>query len=343
MKRQDRIAAFISLGKEIRSFLEDGKSAFGDLLRNATIDATTENPWFTEESVLNSLQGIVFLLEEKRLSAWAKRYDEPKNKKNVACILAGNIPAVGFHDILCILSSGHYFVGKLSSKDKHLIAALCEILWQIQPDFRDRIRFVESLQNIDYDAVIATGSNNSARYFEHYFRQKPHIIRKGRSSVAILTGKESKQQQRGLADDIFMYFGLGCRNVSKIYIPKGFDIRSIFPQFEDYQTHKNHHKWMNNYEYNRSIYLINQEQFYETGFAIFKEDKALLSPIAVVYYEVYESLQDLLLFLEANKEQLQGIISEINSKDFIPLGKAQYPEIGDYADGVDTMDFLQTI
>ncbi len=224
-----------------------------------------------------------------------------------------------------------------------MLTVLCKILCLIEPDFQNKIQFVEHLQQVDYDAVIATGSNNSARYFEHYFKQKPHIIRKGRSSVAILTGKESPQQLQGLADDIFMYFGLGCRNVSKIYIPKGFDIRSIFHQFEKYQTHKNHHKWMNNYEYNRSIYLINQERFYETGFAIFKEDNALLSPISVIYYEVYESLPELLMFLETHKEQLQCIVSEIDLKDFVSLGKAQYPEVEDYADGVDTMDFLQNI
>ncbi len=323
MKRKDRIAAFVALGKEIASFLQ--------------------SLWFTEESTLEALKGISLLLEEKQLEDWAGRYEEPQEPKKVACILAGNIPAVGFHDMLCVLVSGHSFIGKLSSKDKSLLTVLCKILCHINPDFEDSIQLVESLQQIDYDAVIATGSTNSARYFEHYFKQKPHIIRKGRSSVVILTGKESPRQLQGLADDIFMYFGLGCRNVSKIYIPKGLDIRSILPQFEKYQTHRNHHKWMNNYEYNRSIYLINQEQFYETGFAIFKEDNTLLSPISVIYYEVYESLPELLMLLKAHKEQLQCIIADIDSKDFVPLGKAQYPEVGDYADGVDTMDFLQNI
>lgn len=344
MKREDRIVAFVALGKEVNKFLlRESNINDNNSLGVAIAHAEAANPWFTKANIRSALAGIVVLLEESRLTAWANKYSYAKQPKKVACVLAGNIPLVGFHDMLCVLLSGHSFVGKLSSKDSRLLPVLCDILQKIDSNFQTAICFVDNLQGIDYDAVIATGSNNSARYFQQYFGHKPHIIRRGRSSVAILKGNETDKQLGGLADDIFMYFGLGCRNISKIYIPQDFDICKIFPHFEKYAHYGNHSKWTNNYEYNRSIFLLNQDDFYETGFALFKESKALLSPIAVIYYESYDSFSEIVASLQSNGEQLQCIVADENGKDFIPLGEAQYPQVDDYADGVDTMAFLQQI
>ncbi len=344
MKQEDRIVAFLHLRKSIVAYLEQPQqSEYASLLDTAIRKAQVENAWFTEDSIYKALQGIVYLLEEQKLREWLAKYSFVKDSKTVACVLAGNIPMVGFHDMLCMLLAGHSFVGKLSGKDSQLLPALCKMLIDFAPDFEQSITFVPNLQNVQYDAVIATGSNNSARYFEHYFGQKPHIIRKGRSSVAILSGKESEEDLQGLADDIFMYFGLGCRNVSKLYIPKGFDIRTIFPHFEKYATHKKHHKFMNNYDYNRSINLVNQVAFYETGFAVFQENTELLSPISTVYYEFYEDLETVKQQLALYEDSLQCIVSNEKSANFVPLGKAQFPEVDDYADGIDTLAFLQKL
>ncbi|PVX51809.1 acyl-CoA reductase LuxC [Balneicella halophila] len=342
MRLEDRLVAFSILGQELQAFLAN-KGTYNTFLDNAIEKAKVDNPWFTDESVANAIRGIITLLDNKKLENWVSNYSLSEDSKTVACILAGNIPMVGFHDMLCVLLSGHHFIGKTSSKDKQLLPVLAEIIIQADKRFEERITFVSDLKDIKYDAVIATGSNNTARYFQQYFGHLPHIIRKGRSSVAILSGNETKEALEGLGDDIFMYFGLGCRNVSKIYIPKGFDIRGIFSHFTKYSNYQHHHKWINNYNYNRSINLVNQQHFYETEFALFQESSSLISPIAVVYYEEYESLSDLLLFLYANNEQLQCIVSNIKSNDFVPLGKAQYPEADDYADNIDTLAFLSTL
>ncbi len=344
MKHEDRIVAFLHLRKSLAEYLAEPKQAkYTALLDTAITQAKTTNLWFTTESIRQSLQGIVHLLEEQKLRAWISKYSFTNSSKTVACILAGNIPMVGFHDMLCVLLAGHRFVGKLSSKDSILLPALCKIVTDFAPELEQQIKFVPNLKDTHYDAVIATGSNNSARYFEHYFGQKPHIIRKGRSSVAILSGEETPSALQGLADDIFMYFGLGCRNVSKLYLPKGFDIRTIFPHFEKYAHYGNHHKFMNNYDYNRSVNLVNQADFYETGFAIFQENTAILSPISCVYYEFYEDLEDLKKQLAFYTEDLQCIVSNEKGTNFVALGQAQFPDADDYADGIDTLDFLQKL
>lgn len=343
MTMKDRVAAFLDLKNILAAFLETDEGEYASVLNKAAAQAQAENAWFTEESIRQALMGICTLLDGQRLTNWAQQYSFIEQWKKVACILAGNLPMVGFHDMLCVLLSGHHFIGKLSSKDSRLLSALAQILQQRYPYFNDKIQFVENLKGITYDAVIATGSNNSARYFQHYFGAKPHIIRKGHSSLAILSGKETQEQFSSLADDVFMYFGLGCRSVSKIYIPKGFDIRELFPAFERYNHYKNHHKWMNNYDYCRSVNMVNQIPFYETGFALFQEQTTLVSPIATVYYEYYDSFSELHNFLISNNDKLQCVVSNIDNQNFVPLGKAQFPEIADYADGVDTMAFLEKI
>lgn len=343
MRLKDRLAAFFALADTLNKILEEKNNARYHWFNDTVDKAMLDNPWFTKDAIYSALQGGAVLLDKEKLASWASNYTFSEQPKSVACILAGNIPMVGFHDMLCVLLSGHNFIGKTSSKDKQLLPALGQLLIEIEPKFEERIHFVEDLKNNTYDAVIATGSNNTSRYFQQYFGHLPHIIRKGRSSVAILSGNEIEADLKGLADDVFMYFGLGCRNVSKIYLPKGKDIREILPYFNKYIDYQNHNKWMNNYNYNRSINFVNQQQFYETEFALFQENRSFVSPIAVVYYEEYNSLSELLMLLEANREQLQCIVCNEKGTNFVPLGKAQFPAVGDYADNIDTLDFLCNI
>lgn len=343
MERVDRIDAFARFGNHLVAYLEGTPSAVASRIDEAIEKSYQQNNWFTPVYSRKALEGIAQMLECEILTSWMMRYPLGKSSKKVACVMAGNIPLVGFHDMCCVLLAGHTFIGKLSSKDAELLPVLTDILCEINPEFQKQILFVNSLQGVDYDAVIATGSSNSARYFEQYFGGKPHIIRKGRSSIAILTGNETVQELEGLADDLFLYFGLGCRNVSKIYIPKGFDVRLLFPHFEKYAELHNHHKWMNNYDYNRSIMLVNQDNFYDTGFALFVENAPLLSPITVIHYEKYQSEDEISNIFHLFEDNLQCVVSKLRGQMFVPLGKAQYPRIDDYADGVDTMKFLTTL
>lgn len=340
MTSLERIDAFVRLGEQLQKYL----NGEGNLrLDNAIKKAYLQNNWFTESFVRKALQGIVGLLQIDILETWIASYKQIQESKKVACIMAGNVPMVGFHDLLTVLLSGHIFIGKLSSKDTILLPVLVQLLNEITPDFQKRVYFVEQLKRGDYDAVIATGSNNSARYFKQYFGEMPNIIRTGRSSIAILSGKEDKQALERLTDDLFLYFGLGCRNVSKIYIPKGFDIRILLDSCERYRELQNHHKWMNNYDYNRSIMLVNQDKFLDTGFALFTEQEEMLSPISVVHYQEYETEKEVLTIPQYYKNMLQCVVSDMPIEGFVPFGQAQFPRVYEYADGIDTMAFLTNL
>lgn len=344
MTQEERIDAFVVLGEKLGEYLKRTNSSSVVCIRKAFEEAYFQNNWFIREFLRESIVGICQMLKREQLVSWISAYPSGNREGGVvACVMAGNIPLVGFHDMLCVLLSGHKFVGKMSHKDTRLLPMLKDLLCGINSYFEKNIVLVDSLKGVEYDAVIATGSNNSARYFEQYFGDKPNIIRKGRSSIAILSGKETTKDLKKLADDVFLYFGLGCRNVSKIYIPKGFDIKQIFPSFEKYAYLQNHHKWMNNYDYNRSIMLVNQTDFYDTGFALFVKNKQLLSPIAVVHYEEYESVEQVLTECEDNKEALQCVVTQVHGKEYISFGKAQFPNIDDYADDIDTMEFLRAL
>lgn len=342
MKMKDRIIAFSELGNILQQYLNDRPTAYTNLLDRAIEKSYKANTWFTIEFIRESIRGISLFLNAEVLTSWVSKYPLISKEKKVVCIMAGNMPMVGFHDMLCVLIVGHRFVGKLSNKDAHLLPTIVDILMQIDNRFAEKIRFVDDLQNTDYDLVIATGSNNTARYFEQYFKHLPHIIRKGMSSVAILTGEETEKELQGLADDIFLYFGLGCRNVSKLYLPKGFDITTIFRHFEKYHYLKNHHKWANNYDYNRAIMLVNLVPFYETGFALFTENTALSSPISVIHYEYYEQLESVRAFCDLHSNQLQCVVSK-SLGNTTTMGKAQFPQIDDYADRIDTLKFLTSL
>lgn len=346
-----RIDAFVRLGKLLKGFAKPGEqqqdslyNEFSERMEAAIRAAYFHNGWFTEANVRSAFEGIAAYLDERSLRAWLDKYPELENKssdpKRVGVIMAGNIPMVGFHDMLCVLLSGNIFVGKLSSDDKILLPRVVEMLIAIEPGFKDRVIFTEARMN-DVDAMIATGSNNTSRYFEYYFGKYPHIIRKNRSSVAVLDGSETEEELRGLGKDIFQYFGLGCRNVSKLFIPQDFDLDRFFKAIYDYKWIVDNKKYGNNYDYNKTVYLLNGEQLLENGFVLLKEDIALSSPVAVIFYERYTDDEALRDRLRIDAASIQCIVSKRKDiKNKIDFGKTQCPAPWDYADGVDTMKFL---
>jgi hypothetical protein len=299
------------------------------------------NAWFTPQSTAMAIKAISEMLNETDLDQWIDtNTDEPVKMNAIGLILAGNIPLVGFHDILCVLASGNKALIKLSSQDKQLIPYILSKLSEIEPLFTEQFEFIERLK--DFDAVIATGSNNTSRYFEYYFSKVPHIIRKNRNSIAFLNGNENREELKSLGHDIFDYFGLGCRNVSKIYVPKGYNFNTFFESIEEFKSVADHHKYNNNYDYNKSIFLVNMDKHLDNGFLLLKEDKRMASPLAVVYYEEYESIQEAEIELLANEDGIQCIISRSDlSMNVLPFGQSQRPGLWDYADGVDTMAFLR--
>lgn len=335
MTLEQRISAFVKLGNHLSNLSDE---AFETLALNAR----NENPWFTAENVKRSLTGITQYLNEDKLKQWTSTYTlAPKEPKEVALVLAGNIPLVGFHDLLCVLISGHHAQLKLSSKDSKLIQYLIKHLIWLEPTFEEAITIKENkLEN--FDAVIATGSDNSARYFEYYFGKYPNIIRKNRTSCVILTGNESEEEIDALGEDIFSYFGLGCRNVSKAYVPNGYDLTKILSRGEAYKDIIHHHKYCNNYDYQKSILLVNLVPFLDNGFILLQENKKLVSPISVLYYEYYTDQADLENKLNNNKEKIQCMVGN-NKPASIGFGMAQYPEVWDYADKVDTLKFLEEL
>ena len=347
MNLKDRKRAFVQLGNILTHFIEKknwtnhstGLTAhefdkFNELIRASK----THNGWFTESNVRKAIGGIVSMLDEKKMDTWLGNYSIlEKPTKDVGVIMAGNIPMVGFHDLLCVLISGNKLIAKLSSDDAILIPAVIEMLIAIEPRFEERINFVSKLE--DFDAIIATGSDNSARYFESYFGKYPHIIRKNRTSVAVFYGEETKEDLDAFADDVFLYFGLGCRNVTKLFLPKDFDLDIIFRAFYKYREVINHNKYANNYDYNKAIYLMNQVELIENGFVLLKEDSSLYSPLSVLHYEYYDSKQSLYEFLQRDRESIQCVVG----KNHIPFGRAQRPNVWDYADNIDTMKFLLSL
>jgi len=261
--------------------------------------------------------------------------------------MAGNIPLVGFHDFLCVLMSGNILHTKLSSSDSRLLKFLEDRLIDIESEWKNRIHFVEKL-NTGIDAVIATGSNNTAKHFEYYFKNIPHIIRRNRNGIAILDGTETNLELHTLGKDIFSYFGLGCRNVSKLYVPEGYVFDNFFINIEGYKSVINHNKYHSNYVYNRTIYLMDGKKFTDNGFLAVINNPQLSSPIAVLNFEEYSDIKKLEQELIGIKEQIQCVaVSEkyIKAQNFVPLpvvriGETQSPSITDYADGVDVMKFL---
>ena len=352
MQLQQRINAFAKLGEFLSQFSNEGihqreDIAFNDLFlddfKHQIKSAEEHNGWFTKKNILFTLNNLSNLLNMNNINQWLDKYNFNILKpKKVAIIMAGNIPLVGFHDFISVLISGHDVLIKQSSNDKHLLPFLAKYLEHVEPEFKNKIHFTEEkLEN--FDAVIATGSNNTARYFEYYFRGKLSIIRKNRNSVAVLTGNESDEQLKLLSDDIFRYYGLGCRNVSKLFVPKDYNFDKFFESVYHWHPIIDKAKYANNYDYNKAVYLMSEFDMLDNGFLILKEDQSYASPIATVFYEKYHSIEELNKKLDTDKELIQSVVSDNIRDKEIAFGETQKPQLWDYADERDIIEFLLTI
>ncbi len=308
----------------------------------AITSAKINNGWFEEKQVRRALHALSSWLKPEVLRGWSSAYKWNNRPKKVAVIMAGNIPLVGFHDYVCVLISGHHLLVKLSSDDKVLLPLITKMLCCINPKFDEVVLFTESIIK-DFDAVIATGSNNTSRYFNYYFSMHPNIIRKNRNSVAILTGNETKEELESLGNDVFAYYGLGCRNISKLYVPKAYNFDLLFEAFYKYKDVLDNKKYANNFDYYRALFLMGGNQMLENGFLLLREDTALSSPISMLHYEYYDGLEELSEHLWTISSQIQCLVSTLELENSFDLGKAQSPAIDDYADGVDTMKFLMNL
>jgi len=338
MTLKERIAAFSELGKILRDALDGAENSYSRELYSLINNQHLTNPWFTPDNVRSALKAIADELTEDNLVRWTDAYPALKNEtgaQNVGIVMAGNIPLVGFHDFLTVLVTGNNVVAKASSKDKDLIMFISGILCNINAEFGEKFSFTDGLLK-GFDIIIATGSDNSSRYFEYYFGKYPHIIRKNRNSIAILNGTETETELAALGSDIFSYFGLGCRNVSKIYLPEGYDTDKLAPAWKDFAWVADHNKYANNYDYNKAIYMVNREQFKDTGFVLLKESPSVSSPVAVLYYGFYRDVNDLHAEIANYEDKIQCIVGKNN----VPFGMAQRPRLWDYADGIDTVEFL---
>ncbi len=333
MNLQHRIYLMKSIGKYILSDSEEWN--------NVKENASQHNGWFIPDFIDLASKNIAYnYLSEEKLSAWTAFYkieeEESKSPKKVGIVMAGNIPLVGFHDLLCVFISGNNALVKASSKDDKLIRHLVAKLIEWDKEVAELIQFSDMLRNCD--AYIATGSNNSSRYFEYYFSKFPHIIRRNRSSVAILSGGETEDELVNLADDVYLFFGLGCRNVTKIYVPENYDFVSLLNAFKKYDILAMNNKYKNNYDYNLAIHLLNAKYYMSNDSILLIEDKAIFSPISQLNFEYYHTLDDLQQELKNNTD-IQCIVGH----ETVPFGMAQNPGLMDYADGIDSMQFLMCL
>ena len=331
ISREDCINRFVELGK---LFTADNEEL------SACIQRTyVENNWLIEDNYWQAIREWKTKLIPDNLLAFARDYTWSTSPKKVGIIMAGNIPMVGFHDLLCVLLSGHRANIKPSSDDKYVMLYIAKTLASL--GLEEKITVVERLDKID--AVIATGSNNSFRYFEHYFKHIPNLLRKNRKSLAILDGTETDEQLKDLADDVFQYFGLGCRNVSLLFLPKLLDITRVLDNFMQYADLSNHNKFANNYTYHKALLLMNTEQHLDTGFLLPKERLELNAPLACINYTFYESDTEIQSFIQENESKIQCVVGNYSKLDTIPFGKSQRPDLQDYADNVNTLNFLQNL
>lgn len=332
-----RIENLVELGKRIKTFAP---------LQEAALKAEHKNPWFTAQFVEYALNAIAHeMLAEEKLTTWLRRYPMHVVNKTIGLVFAGNLPLVGFHDFLCCYVAGAKMKIKLSSKDDTLFQSLLRILSDIDPATQQQVEIVETLK--DFDAVIATGSDNTNRHFEYYFRKYHKILRKNRNAIAILTGEEKPGDLELLADDVFLYFGFGCRNVSKIYVPVGYDVTLLFPYFEKYKWLHHHGKYMNNYDYNRTLLLLNKTPHLANEFISIIENESIPSPISNLHYQFWHDENVLNTQLKEMAEKIQCIVSAEPEKwsaaSSVSFGQSQHPELWDYADGVDTIAFLLSL
>ena len=330
MKLQNRIEIL----RKLRDYLINNSEEWQQVKHTASI----HNGWFTPSFIDLSINNIIErYLDEKDLHAWIKDYSiiDPSSPKNIGIVMAGNIPMVGFHDFLSVFISGHYQTIKLSEKDNQLLKHLVLKMYEWDSKMKEYAQFASLLKGCD--AYIATGSNNSARYFEQYFAKYPSIIRKNRTSIAILDGTETNEYLEKLSDDIHLFFGLGCRNVTKIYVPEEYNFLPLLQSFHQYKYFADHHKYKNNYDYNLSIQLMNNRYYMTNESTLLVENDSLFSPISQLNYSFYNNKEGLIENLKI-QEDIQCIVGLD-----IPFGMAQKPGLRDYADGIDTLDFLSKL
>ena len=303
--------------------------------------AEQQNSWFTRANVIFAFKSWSDALSENNVKKWLSQYQLPQttSPKKILIIMAGNLPLVGLHDLLCVLVTGHKAIVKLSSNDCVLLPYLITQMKTFAPEWTEAVTFTND-KITEYDAVIATGSDNTARYFEYYFGKKPHIIRKNRHSVAVLTGKETPEELFALGKDIFLYYGLGCRSISKLFVPKGYDFNLLFQAIYPYKDIIQEQKYANNYDYNKAVYLMSLFQLLENGFLLLKEDEHYGSPIATLFYEYYTDVDSLKEKLTTDAEKIQCVVAHNFTTEEVDFGETQIPQLWDYADGVDTLNFL---
>jgi len=349
MNLNERIETFVKFGRFL-SGLKDKNSNFMkeelEILNIKIKSVEQNNNWFTRENILTSLTNLSTQLSVDNFDAWLTPYNlnNTESNKKVLLVMAGNIPLVGFHDFISVLITGHRVVVKLSSNDNVLFPYLWKVICKINPKFSDKLDKIQEIKNKKFDAVIATGTDNSSRYFDYYFKNIRRIIRKNRSSIAIITGKESDLELKGLAEDIFLYFGLGCRNVSKIFIPRGYNLDRLFDVFFSFKEIINHKKYGNNYDYNKAVFLMGGHKIFENGFLLMKEDKLLKSPVSTLFYEYYEDLNHIKGYISENTDLLQCVVcSEGLIENHVHFGETQKPKLWNYSDNVDTIEFLMSI
>lgn len=352
MELEKRINAFVELGKFLAQFeqidpVKDSSVKYNDLFfdgfKHQLKLAEETNGWFTKDNLIYSLKGWSNQLTYSNINTFTLKYNMISiSCKNVAIIMAGNIPLVGFHDFFSVLISGHNVVVKQATNDKQLLPLIAKYLEIVEPGFKSKITFVDG-QLKDFDAVIATGSDNTARYFEYYFREVPSIIRNNRNSVAVLNGNETKNDLEALSIDIFRYYGLGCRNVSKLFVPKSYDFKDFFQSIYSWHPIINQSKYANNYDYNKAVYLMSEFDMLENGFLILKEDHRYFSPIATLFYEFYDSKKNLKKRLQEDHTKIQCVVASNFSDSEIKFGCTQTPNLWDFADNVDTIEFLLKI
>jgi hypothetical protein len=336
----NRLNALVDLGKYLQNYHEENPAY--NALQKTLQKAVNANGWFTPENIKIALHDWGQTLNHEALSKWIDPYNftTPKKPKRIALILAGNIPLVGFHDLICVWLSGHHAIVKCASKDAYLLPFLTDFLEQKTNE--KCFTYTQELIT-GFEAVIATGSNNAGRYFEHYFGNYPHIIRKNRNGVAVLDGTESIEDLQGLGKDMLQYFGLGCRNVSKLYLPTDFDINKIFEGVYPQSSVIHHAKYANNYDYNKAVYLMSEFDFLENGFLMLREQQSFSAPIACVHYEYYNHLEELKKELIVSKKNIQCVVSNSALPQAVRFGKAQQPKLYEYADGINTLSFLENL
>lgn len=348
-----RARAFTRLGKYLASYVSRAEmnpedwpeSEPGDVILTQAVRQTMRNnPWFIRKDVLLSLEAIAFSLEEEKVLTFTQRFvPDPGTRQrevNVGVVMAGNVPLVGFHDFFCVILSGHRFIGKLSTDDRFLLPALAQLMVHWHPDLKTLIRFAGA-RLTGFEAVIATGSDNTSRYFEYYFSKYPHIIRRNRNSAAVLNGGETAVELQALGMDIFSYFGRGCRSVSKLFLPQNYDPASLFPHWTGFEYMLDHHKYRNNFDYYRSVYLVNQFFFHDNGPVLIIENHSFSSPVAVLYYEFYRDIDQVIDTIKLHNDRIQCVVSSDPAiGERISFGTAQKPSLFEFADGINTMEFL---